>query len=560
MPGRMLILALGVIGCVAPTEARAQWVSGRVADQASGRGLDGALVVALDSAEVQVRAVLTDAEGRFLALLPAPGRYRLRVDRIGYRSTFSEPVRLAGQDTVHVRMPVPVEPVRLAEFRVQAGERTCAVDARTGAVTAGVWAEARKALESAAVASELELTFDAITFSRQVALDSTALYWEDRELGATGGSLGFVSPPAEELARRGYVQKGEDDVREYYLPDAHVLLSDAFLRTHCFDVRWNAAGNRIGLWFEPAGDDGPPDVEGTLWLDARTSELQHMEARFVRLDEDVARDQLGGRVDFERLDRGPWIVRRWVIRMPVIRERWRPFFFGKSKTLLAFEEAGGEVVDVFRGSGEVVSSGRTATLTGVVSDSVKGAPLPGAALFVAGLDRHVRTDSAGRFRIDGLPLGRHLLTFWHPWLDTLGIDPVLVPAVVEEGANRIDASVPRADRVVERVCGDARLAGVLNLRAWDQRTNEPQPGTWVSLLRQNEMPQEGFTNDDGFITFCRVPMDQPVRVYAENEVGSISGYLQPSPSGFTFVEFVLGEDSQWIGTPPVADQPPGGAD
>jgi len=47
----------------------------------------------------------------------------------------------------------------------------------------------------------------------------------------------------------------------------------------------------------------------------------------------------------------------------------------------------------------------TATLTGRIVDTA-GAPIPGASLRVPQLDRSAAVDSAGRFRIEGLPTGR----------------------------------------------------------------------------------------------------------------------------------------------------------
>jgi hypothetical protein len=47
----------------------------------------------------------------------------------------------------------------------------------------------------------------------------------------------------------------------------------------------------------------------------------------------------------------------------------------------------------------------TATLTGRIVDTA-GAPIPGASLRVPQLERSVAVDSAGRFRVDGLPTGR----------------------------------------------------------------------------------------------------------------------------------------------------------
>ena len=71
-------------------------------------------------------------------------------------------------------------------------------------------------------------------------------------------------------------------------------------------------------------------------------------------------------------------------------------------------------------------------LAGLVYDSLIGAPLAGARVFVRGVARSGITDRAGRFRIDSLPAGTHIVSFDHPELDTIGLSAnaarIMVPA------------------------------------------------------------------------------------------------------------------------------------
>src|SRR4029453_5669250 len=78
----------------------------------------------------------------------------------------------------------------------------------------------------------------------------------------------FVSVPAAQLSANGYVRQGSTE-NTYFAPDAAVLLSDEFLRDHCFRLR-QGEGRReglIGLGFEPVRGRNKPDIAGTLWID-----------------------------------------------------------------------------------------------------------------------------------------------------------------------------------------------------------------------------------------------------------------------------------------------------
>jgi hypothetical protein len=69
------------------SDLRAQRISGRVADSASGRGLPGARVSLIrDSVPVITRAA--DDSGRFDLAAPQPGRYTMRIVAIGYAPYF----------------------------------------------------------------------------------------------------------------------------------------------------------------------------------------------------------------------------------------------------------------------------------------------------------------------------------------------------------------------------------------------------------------------------------------------------------------------------------------
>lgn len=331
-----------------PAGLRAQAVHGSLREQGDGRPIGGAVVVLLDAAGTQLSGTLTDEAGRFLLGAPAPGAFRLRAERIGFRSVFSPSLSLSAGDTLEHDLVAPAEAIRLEGVAV-GGERRCVRRPAEGMRAATLWEEARKALNAAALTQDQELVrFRVRRFQRRLDPQFLRVQGEETSLRTLYGSSPFSSLPADDLARNGYRRAdGDGDGWVYYAPDAHVLLSDAFLDTHCFRVRRGEKETRglVGLAFEPLRTQRVPDIEGVLWLDARTAELRFVEFGYTRLP--LPRDAAqGGRVEYERLPGGAWIVRRWWIRMPLLTRRAQ----SRALSLIGVLETGGEVEEV-RGPG-----------------------------------------------------------------------------------------------------------------------------------------------------------------------------------------------------------------
>src|SRR5690606_34599315 len=212
--------------------------------------------------------------------------------------------------------------------------------------------------------------------------------------------------------------------------DASALLSDAFLRSHCFRIERNGRQpGVVGLAFEPIDRGGMPDIEGVLWVDQRTAELQHLEFTFTRHLHPIAvpRAPFGGRVEFRRLANGAWVVDGWWLRMPqlpttvlrrLVQHAARDDASDQDALRAAHRrgmriwEEGAELRDLAE---PAAPQPRGATVSGVVYDSARGRPLADATVFVDPGGRAVRTDGAGRFRLTNLPAGRLGVGFLHPY-------------------------------------------------------------------------------------------------------------------------------------------------
>jgi hypothetical protein len=238
----------------------------------------------------------------------------LRADRIGYRSTSSQMLSLADGQALDVRLAAPVVPIALTSVLVRGDDR-CVVHPAEGLESAAVWQEARKALYATQlVIDEKKLYVKIRDYVRW--LDPTTMHVRQEQATVRSGlsERPIASPRTpEQLAANGF----KDDTL-LIGPDADVLLSDAFADTHCFHMKHDDKDHAglVGLAFEPAKKRKKPDVAGVLWLDQKTAELRFVEFRHTGLFPTVSPRKYGGRIEFERLAGGVWIVRRWWIRTP----------------------------------------------------------------------------------------------------------------------------------------------------------------------------------------------------------------------------------------------------
>ena len=114
-------IAAALIFLSLPLPAGAQTVRGVLVERGTDVAIPGAFVVLEDSAGTAVSTTLTTAAGTWLLNVPSAGTYRLRADRIGYASSFSEMLELAPDRTLSYRLEADVSPIGLSE--VEAAEK-----------------------------------------------------------------------------------------------------------------------------------------------------------------------------------------------------------------------------------------------------------------------------------------------------------------------------------------------------------------------------------------------------------------------------------------------------
>ena len=312
-------LAVFACVCIAAAGARAQTVRGLFTDSLSRAGVPGAFVTLVDTVRTERVRVITNHAGEFVLSAPAPGIYRIRSKRIGFRPYVSEPLTVRAGETISYHAVVAPMPVALEQV-VIAGDRQCDVDGGTS--VAALWEEAREALAAVRwTRTAPGYWYELRQFEREVLASGSRDGLDSTWLNAGFFQIPFSSVPAEQLAAQGFVVQ-DDAGWVYFAPEAEVLLSEPFLRTHCFETklgRGETAG-LMGLMFSPARGRKLPDVSGTLWVDQSTGDLRHLEFKYVQLPSGLADPRAGGRVAFMRVPTGAWIVHDWVIRMPIAQE------------------------------------------------------------------------------------------------------------------------------------------------------------------------------------------------------------------------------------------------
>ena len=264
--------AVMAAGLVPSGPLAAQVIYGQVVERGTNEPVGRGFVILTDSTGQELARTLSGGDGRFTLAAPGAGTYKLRSEVIAYRRWESLPIDLAIYQQLTVLLEIERVPIRLAALKV-IGDRVC--PSTDGMHLGEVWEEARKAL-SAAVWSDTALGYQH-TMQRyyRTLYDRTRSSNTERiEVLEGGGSQPFVAEQPHLLGAYGYVWESRGRM-VYHGPDADVLLHPSFASTHCFTVV-EGKGDHEGMTcvsFRPTDDRALMDIEGTIWVNTETAEL-----------------------------------------------------------------------------------------------------------------------------------------------------------------------------------------------------------------------------------------------------------------------------------------------
>lgn len=542
--------SLLLVSALAPLAAGAQMVRGIVREAGSGRPLAGVVVsllgdegdVAAASSSSLARAVLSDANGEYALRVAAAGRYAVSAKRIGVQRFTSPVFDLAVGETRE--LAITLEPLRYELPRVAITSASpCATRADQRERVAALWEEARAALTASQLSLRDRLFRANITqFERELAPRTLSIRDERRVERQSVTEHAFISVPAESLAVHGYARSHMDGSYDVYAPDERVLLSELFVRDHCFSLARARRDSLVGIDFEPARRRGRDraliDIRGTILLDARSFELRYLTYQYTSLPIPVRDTLAGGEVHFSRLPSGAWFVSHWFIRTPVLEGQNETVAVPSARSrvitvvpvLTGYRMQGGTVLPLIPGAATARS-----VVTGRVVDSTGSRPLDGATVFVAGTSRSSRVARDGSFRLDSLAAGEHTLLVEHPTYAVLGMraaEQVLTLSGTEPTLTLVQAV--GSEQVLRRLCdydehpdrtvalrlvvSDSVSSEVLADRplqvTWDERVNAG-PGIVRTVTRATDIR----TDARGAANLCRLPQEAIVRVVLEGEDG-----------------------------------------
>ena len=536
MMGRALVL---VAALAAARVLEAQTVRGEITDRVTGRPVTGAVVLLLDASDRAVAQSLADARGRYQLLSPAPGTFRVRALRIGFRPATSQPFTLAAGAVLDLQPLQSGARVALDTVHV-VGRNSCEImnDARA---TFALWEQARTALTAARITAGERLVSARVLIYQRASRPRSGevLAQHAAELrGITRRPWHSVSP--DSLRRAGYIVHDERNWVHFLAPDLDVLLSDEFLGDHCFRIAPESDDRRIGIAFAPTRERrNLPEIAGTLWLDRASSELRLLEFRYVNVADEIMDARAGGTLEFAALRDGAWAVSRWNIRMPVVEQRDEAASGIRSRARVVYREVteireeGGILAMVTQGE-DTLYRARAITITGTVRDSVRGTVVPAATVVLRGAGLRTIGDAQGRFRLSDVLPGRYIMEFRTPALEALG-SVHTEPVTVADSALALHVSLPSAEQLADRACRGGNRLGVVAGVVYQPGGGAPaSAGTRVvGEYRERQLTTDSAgdaarypersravtatTDLHGRYRLCQVPVGSSIHVVAETD-------------------------------------------
>jgi hypothetical protein len=176
-----------------------------------------------------------------------------------------------------------------------------------------------------------------------------------------------------------------------------------------------------------------------------------------------------------------------------------------------------------------------ATVRGTVYDSIGRRPLAAATVQLTGRSDSVAgrvfsttTDSAGRYTIEAVPPGDYLAGFFHPALDSLGVEFRPAELEVRRASHVLPLGVPSARTLARELCPEGTFNDTLGAIIGHVRetgSGRPLAGARVTvewnewLIGQSGIRDRGreiasTANSAGWYGMCALPVDIPLVVRA----------------------------------------------
>jgi hypothetical protein len=501
-----------------PVQLAAQVIYGQVVERSTGEPVGRGFVVLVDTQGNELARTLSGGDGRFTIASPRAGTFSLRSEVIAFRRWESRPFSVGINQQLTVLLEIERVATRLAALEV-IGDRVC--PSTDGMNLGEIWEEVRKALAAAAWSdTALGLQHTMHRYYRVEYDRARSQNTERVEVHVGGGAQPFVAVQPHLLGAYGYVWERNGRMA-YHGPDADVLLHPSFAATHCFTVV-QGDKNRdgmTGIEFTPVAERELPDIEGTLWVNTETAELDMVEYKYVNLPFRDRRNRLGGHVNFDRLSSGAWIVSEWQLRFPLVRHVRETGVGGERyEFVYGINTVGGQAVQVRNARGAIEYwAPRLASVTGRVL--INDAPAPFVPLIVAGTGYTTRTRADGTFDFRTLLDDKYRINTMT--LDSLFYEEAMDEVRFRRGELReVTLEVPTRKEVMRRMCQsgstiERAIVGMMTVgENADPVDDEKVEARWTVAGGPDNPAQTGTvdtkTDDLGRYVLCRIPVDAEV--------------------------------------------------
>jgi hypothetical protein len=456
---RPILLAAAVFAL--GTRLAAQEVLIEVVELSNGKPIVGANLSLVDDHGTSLFGNFSDQGGHSMLRAPSAGRYVVRAEKGGYDSWSSVMLYVTGAE-IHVR--IGMSPLRNPSTVIARNETACQLLTPPGTPAGDLWTEIRKALTATALTDAQGLVpLDVDLYER--ALDRNfgvvSERKEQRSRIARRPATG-ISWDQIDSARRGAVAGGD----VYRAPEAATLISEQFVKTHCYAAirGYGPETGLAGLEFRPAKVGSLPELTGILWLDPKANALRSLNFDYVNLPIPLRIARTTGRVEFQQLPAGQWIVPRWYIRMPRVAQ------IASSDSLLGYQEVGGASRPAGTAAPTAAASsiipalddtaaGPQSFISGVVYDSTTGTPLQGVQVSTSGGRFKTTTSAGGHYELAIAGPLSDTIVFEHPRLRlyrvATRVQSISLPIGARAQANVV---VPSYGTLRKRLCGQNETA------------------------------------------------------------------------------------------------------
>ena len=236
--------------------------------------------------------------------------------------------------------------------------------------------------------------------------------------------------------------------------------------------------------------------------------------------------------------------------------------------LLLLEASLGVVISVVcRPASAQLPEPPSVTLTGIVSDSIRGSSLAGAFVSLVGpaAGRRVRStasDQYGRFRFDSVVPGIYVLSIQHSAFDSLGLSGISRQIRVTDGRDTVRLSLPSFEQLWKFECGGptpASDSGFVFGTVRSAVNRRPVAASTVSIrwtalradatlgVEARQWREDVRTDSLGEFRACGVPLSGLLQVRAQREalaeqpaVESGLVMMEPNDSHIRRIDLVVG--------------------